>query len=351
MTSQYPRAKRRDCRWPIFIASLLALASIVVRTTSGDLHTSPDGFSAQWHLAAFLFRTVEGYVALLALMLAVLVCLRRARLAGIPLAVYAASILWSPCWSIIPKHPPSANGDTLRILGANLEFDESDTDRLLSVIAAADPDMILFQECTPRRHAALIAALTPRFPHQAAAFRDDIFGQAVFSRHAFVDAPELYPHGPLRDGARTGGVVGLQDPQIRVTLLLNNQPVVVQCVHLAALATANTLTENRRQAAWLADWAAHEPRGVVIMGDHNFTARSVQAATFRAAGLREAHASAGRGPGATWPDTGPLRHLPGFRIDQAYTGNGLVATESRVLGSTGSDHRPVLVNVGRVATH
>lgn len=326
-------------------AALIGVMAIGARVFTGELGTSPSSPLVDWYFAGFLFRTLEHWVAVGALGLAAVAVAVRARILAAGLAAYAVTILLS----MVIARPSGASiapeGPVWRVLSANLELGRSDTGRLIAEIERVRPDFVALQECTPARYAELVQLLSASFPFHAAAFRDDVFGQAVFSRQAFLGAPDAYPHGRLAENARRGWLVGLQDPQIRVAVSIAGREAVVQCVHLAPVVTSGTFVENRRQAAWLADWVSGETRGVVVVGDHNFTARSAQAAALRRAELVEAHEAVGRGVGATWPQKGPLKRLPGFRIDRVELGNGLVPVRAEVAGPIGSDHLPIVVDL------
>jgi endonuclease/exonuclease/phosphatase (EEP) superfamily protein YafD len=104
--------------------------------------------------------------------------------------------------------------------------------------------------------------------------------------------------------------------------------------------------ETWAQLGALVDRVDGEPLPAVFAGDFNFTPRSAQAGRLRRAGLTEAHALGGRWRGATWPATGAAALSPGIRLDQAYMTGELACVRSRVLGRNGSDHCPIVVDIG-----
>ena len=89
----------------------------------------------------------------------------------------------------------------------------------------------------------------------------------------------------------------------------------------------------------------------MIVGDFNFTQMTAEYGRLRAAGLRSTHDLAGYGVGNTWgPKWYPwLNRLPGVRIDQMLISRELTATAHHVGGDTGSDHRPIIAEVGFAA--
>lgn len=297
---------------------------------------------------AFMARTFGFHMGLgLGLMVVLAAVVRRRRLAGCA-AVLGAVLAGPGVVSGFRSSPAipggvGAGAPVLTVMSANLLVGHADEDALLAEIARHDPDLLIFQEYTPAKADVLVRALAARYPHRHEAMRGHAFGGAVFSRLPFVGEPEDAPHAELRAdaGLREGGVVGIQDPQIRVVVEFAGAPVVVQNIHDAPPIGGSYLAEQRRFIGWLARWAAAEPRAVLIAGDFNSTPESVNAADLRAAGLTEAHAAAGVGRGGTWPTDGPLSWVPRVRIDQVWA-RGLRCVSSVVGEPNASDHRPVV---------
>lgn len=314
------------------------------RLVSGDLEGAGHAhLLAFW--VAFMARTFGFHMGLgLGVVVLLAAVLRRWRLAGAA-AVLGAVLAGPGAWSGLRSPPAIPAGPVLTVMSANLLVGHAEEGALLAEIARHDPDLLIFQEYTPEKAAVLVPALAVRYPHRHEAMRGHAFGGAVFSKLPFVGEPEEAPHAELRAelGAalRRGGVVGIQDPQIRVVIEFAGAPVVVQNVHDAPPMGGSYLAEQRRFIGWLARWAAGEPRAVLIAGDFNSTPESVNAADLRAAGLTEAHAAAGVGRGGSWPTEGLLSWLPRVRIDQVWT-KGLRCVSSAVGAPNASDHRPVV---------
>jgi endonuclease/exonuclease/phosphatase (EEP) superfamily protein YafD len=274
--------------------------------------------------------------------IALLLRLRRTALLTAPVLIWT---IGAAAWSSIPHRRADPASLSLTLMSANLLVHSPDVKKLLGEIDATAPDVIVMQEYTAAKGEQLRPALREQYPHIVEAMRNDAFGQAVYSKRPFLTPPELHPQGVLARGARTEGVVGLADPQIRVTIDLDGRELVVQNVHFVPPMSPQRFAEQRRQVEWLAEWLADETRSLIVLGDFNSTPESAQSALLREAGLRDAHHEGGSGRGTSWPDVGPLRHLPGIRIDQAFVGGELVCDESRLGGSIGSDHRPLLIRV------
>lgn len=297
---------------------------------------------------AFMGRTYVFHMGLAAGVIAAAAALaRRIRLAGCAVGL-AAALAGPGLWAQAPRgQPVHASGPVFRVMSCNLLVGHSHVEEVLAAVAKHDPDVILFQEYSPRTAEGLVRGLRERYPYRAEAMRDHAFGEAVFSKLAFVGEPEHFPHEPIREGARQGGVVGIQDPQIRVVVDWRGTEVVVQDVHTVPPMGGSYLAEQRKFIGWLAGWAKGETRPVVIAGDFNSTPESHNAADLRAAGLVEAHAAAGRGRGGTWPTDGPLAWFPPVRIDMIWASAGLRCVNSEVCERNASDHRPVVAEFVR----
>ncbi len=135
------------------------------------------------------------------------------------------------------------------------------------------------------------------------------------------------------------------DPQIRAVLQIASQQVVVQNVHVPPPVTLDRFQRQCRIATRLAEWAAAQSRPVIIAGDFNATEESLPMRLFGAARLTNAFSAQGFGRGTTWIDIGPLRLLPGFRIDHILCGGGVRPVAAQVGPSINSDHRPLFARL------
>lgn len=300
-----------------------------------------DGWLAFAALCGQTFRFHLGFAVAAALLVALAV---RARRAAVLLVLLLVPTLGARAVTYAPRPAGldaggseiAADGPGLTVFSANLLYGRGDTGALLAQIAAADPDVVLFQEYTPGS-AAFEAALRATHPHAVVWPREDAFGQAVFSRLPFTSPPEIWRGPP-------GSVI----PLIACEVAVGDARVAVWNVHtLPPVGSRNTI-EQRRMVAWIAARAegtlarADAPDGLVVAGDFNAPYRTNHLRELRAAGLAEAHAWAGRGPGSTWPRLGWKRHFPGIRLDHVLFAGGLRATRASVGADFGSDHRPVV---------
>jgi len=247
----------------------------------------------------------------------------------------AAVTLGPECAAYWPASPPSIGEPRCRMMSVNLLFLNNDREPLCREILASDPDILFLQEYTDGWHSYLEPRLTGRLPHHHWVCREDSFGLAVYSRYRFIEPPE--DHLPL----------GLAiEPQMRAVIDLAGRPLVVYNVHLLPPRNLEYFTEHRQQLADLCKMLSTETRPIILAGDFNFTGRDPHAAVIAATGMKECYRQAGWGRCATWPVNSVLRWLPGLRLDHIYVGNGLGCAQYRTGTGCGSDHRPVLAEIG-----
>ena len=95
---------------------------------------------------------------------------------------YAAALMISAV--VTPWYLDSVDdtGDsTLKLLSANVLSTNVEHDKLFTLIAAEQPDLVFLQEVSPQWESAL-AALHADYPHHYVEVRDGKFGIALFSR-------------------------------------------------------------------------------------------------------------------------------------------------------------------------
>lgn len=253
--------------------------------------------------------------------------------ASVPMVVWC---LGPAVWLCVRPGPGVVEGDgaTLTVMSANLMYGRADAAALAGLIERERPDVVCLQEYTPAMHARLEPLLRGAYGHVVTWQREDAFGQAVFSRLAFVGEAEGVP-----------GVGEWRMPQGSVVVEVGGERVRVVNVHVLPPAALRLVQEQRRQVAWLAEDVEERGGAVVLAGDFNAPIWTGHLRELRAAGLEGAHAARGVGRGSTWPGVGWKRWAPGIRLDHVLFGGGVGCVEARVLEGVGSDHRPVVARL------
>jgi endonuclease/exonuclease/phosphatase (EEP) superfamily protein YafD len=88
----------------------------------------------------------------------------------------------------------------------------------------------------------------------------------------------------------------------------------------------------------------NETGPVVLLGDFNLTQHHRWYDELIDAGFSDCHHALGEGSATTWPN-GHVP-LPPIRLDQVFVRGGLVCLAIREGAGEGSDHRPVIVDLG-----
>lgn len=235
-------------------------------------------------------------------------------------AVYAASFR--------ERTPPAACGASVRVMSANLLMVNPDPTALAQEIRAADPDILMLQELSPRWVEALQdAGVWARWPYGEAIAREDSFGSAI-----------RFKRPPL-----SSSVFELDSlPQTRGSVALGTGELEIWNIHILPPRTFAYWRAYRFQADLLLD-AAREQTGPFLMGgDFNSPGMSRFVRQMRDV-MDDAWDLAGEGPGHTWPNG--VFPLPPLRLDHLYLSRDLTVSEISIGVGAGSDHRPLLATL------
>lgn len=215
----------------------------------------------------------------------------------------------------------------LRLAALNLFFVNRAHDQAIAWVRRARPEVAVFVEASPAWQQAL-QALEVDYPHRLSIANGPRDGLLVLSRW------------PLRDPRLVPGRRDL----LFVTVDKPGHPLRLAAVH------ASWPLLPRHQAQRAADFAAiaAEARAAAraglpyaALGDYNISPFSPHfAQLLEAGGLRSA--SAGRGWQPTWPTFLPPL---GIQIDHALVTPDLQVTRFERGAGTGSDHRPIVVDL------
>jgi endonuclease/exonuclease/phosphatase (EEP) superfamily protein YafD len=247
-------------------------------------------------------------------------------------------------WVSLPSAGPTAERPGLVAMTFNLEVSSRLAAESVAFLRGMPADVMGLQELTPDVADAIDAdaALVVRYPHRALFPEPGAFGSGILSRH------------PLRD------VVSEQRPdRVAATVDTPTGPIRFLTGHPPppgigrgpfGLPTGFDPTErdelNREVRRWIEEaLAGSDP--VVVVGDFNTAAGEAQFGPLTA-GLRDAHAEAGLGPGWTyrpralaWLGTGLVR------IDLVLAGPGVAPVASTVACPRVGDHCAVVATLVR----
>ena len=286
-------------------------AALVGLSFLGALHPAFDSLAhLRPHLAfvallAGLFAFIAGPLPLRALGLAALAA------GGIGLASVAAYV--------VPRGPLTANAGepTRTLLQMNVLY-SADIGPALALIRDLQPDLVTLQEVAGPMMPQLSALAGYALASCPGAER---FAPVILSRHGFADAP----------GCERG-------PPLARRVELDGRPLTVISEHLSwpwPFPQQRAIAERIPRLATL-------PAPLIAGGDFNGTAWSVAMGRYAEA----SGAAPVAGIGLTFLDKRlPQALVPwiGLAIDNVLVSPGVRVVDARMLGPTGSDHRPVLV--------
>jgi endonuclease/exonuclease/phosphatase (EEP) superfamily protein YafD len=249
----------------------------------------------------------------------------------------AAALIFGPLMGLHLSLPHRA-GRSVRLLTYNVWFGMRDPQAIAEEIAAADPDIVLFQAAS---HPADVAVQRPPF---ATYLHDDQFvlasryparvvGQGTFINARWhrqwvrysVDTPlgtldvfNVHPHSAR--GLIHGGVRGLfrDDPDGPLPFL-------------------------ERQLAEIGEESRRAGPLLVVAGDFTVPEGGSMLPRYFG-GLTDAFAESGVGYGYTFPLVGRLP-APWMRLDRVLLGAGLRSVRAELVGDRGSDHAALSVEI------
>ena len=239
-------------------------------------------------------------------------------------------VLMLALWPQVPPGGRAEDGPGVRIYWANLYAGNADVEAIDRSITQAGADILMITELGAGPDAQL-ARLLRKYPHRALGSRVD--GLLGPNRSLIASR---YPLDRIRYGVKW------EEPPVAAVAETPLGPISLIGVHLTRPWPYQYQWGQIIQTMSLTDWAKDMARPLIVAGDFN----SVASARIGRQVRKDNDLAAAPG----WPGSWPAA-LPGaarINIDQVYHSKDL-AVVSRTLGAaTGSDHRPVIVEVRRV---
>lgn len=259
-------------------------------------------------------------------------CFRRWLLAALATVavVFHVAMLATTVGSTEPVTDAARAAPRLRVVTANVRFDNFDRDALAHELLAADADVVLLQEITPGWVRALSAAgFDAEYPYSVN-YPNGAGGQAVYSRLPLLDVQramrEFWPTYSAR--IEVGGRA-------------------VSLVDVHAIGPPQGMDKHRDTVDSILDVTRSMPEPRVVAGDFNATPYNETMHRFEALGLDSAFERRGRGLDVTWPN-GERLFPPPIQVDHVLVDDGIVVLDVDTLRGTGSDHQPIVVDLAIV---
>jgi vancomycin resistance protein VanJ len=280
-----------------------------------------------------LLSLLAPYVALLAVVFIPIAIAARTRSVVLPLAVAVLLFIvrFGGEWTSI-----GAGTSTPDVFVAtwNLQAGVNTGRTALAMLQDRGVDIVALQELTPEVAAAIDSdeALTTMYPHRVLEARASVSGMGILSRYP-IDRPD-YATDPVRLEAR----LRLPDGEL---VLIDAHPFHADLELVSGIPIGMDPVDRDRELALLkarVDELEAAGSTVLLMGDFN-TAPTELAFGFVAAGLHDAHADVGWGPGWTWrPTAGESLGIGLLRIDRVLSTAGLVPVSSAISCPPAGDH-------------
>lgn len=318
-----PPPERRRRRW--YVTALLVLLAAAFIVFSGVRLFGIDG---NGYAAALLALTpyVTGAGLLLGL---ITLAARRWFIGGVVLII--GLIMGA---SLVPRAmtdtQPSARGDQLRVMSANLLIGRADATAVLDLVREGRVDVLSLQELTPEAVAALDqAGLGAELPYR------------VFQPNSGVTGSGLASRFPLRELSPAES--GVEPSTSAQPAALVDLPGRVDVQVVAVHTWAPVVGGNEANAAWRRELSGlpkadrkDTPR--ILIGDFNATLDHVGMRDLLVGGYADAADERGDGFTPTWPAG---LWPPPVTIDHVLVDSRMAVEHYEVFTLPGSDHRAI----------
>jgi endonuclease/exonuclease/phosphatase (EEP) superfamily protein YafD len=225
----------------------------------------------------------------------------------------------------VSSSPAQRDLAQLRLLVLNVQTGNHEYAQVASLIARTDPDVVGLTELTPAWANGLRTALEP-YRSRRLEPQDGAYGIGLYSKLPLAAAGiERFP----ADGP----------PTVVATVTVAGEPVDLVLTHVHT-PFAGAIHDRQLQA--LGEARPRLGSRLAVCGDFNAVPWSGPLRHFAdTTELRTIHG--GYGLGGTWPAGAAVLRLP---IDNCLISEGLTALDRRVGPNVGSDHLPLIVELG-----
>ena len=218
-------------------------------------------------------------------------------------------------------------GNDFRICSMNVLSTNRDFQKALDVINEEDPAILVIQELSPP-WVQQFKALDKKYPYQKLAPQNGNFGLGIYSKFPMSNTEIKM-------------LCDVEIPTIITDIEIDNKTITVIGTHptpplLHGFYNRNTQFRNLNKLV------KEQKNPVILTGDLNCTSFSYSLNLLTdGANLKDTRLGFGLQP--TWSSDIPLVNIP---IDHCFISEELKTANRRVGNSTGSDHHPIIVDIG-----
>ena len=258
------------------------------------------------------------------------------------LPVAALIILYAP--QFLPSLQSQSAESTFRVMVHNVWRGNQDLDALIAQIQEQDPDIIGLHEFTDPLRAALLRELSQTYPYQ-----QTVPHVGLLSRYP-IESCQAFRMGANRGDPGPWAQACVIDIQGRTITVFNVHPRSPSLIGedvpwlpfrvLTGLAEEGTVHDNQD----LKQRIAETEGPVLVIGDLNITDQQKYYKPL-IQGLHDAFRQAGWGMGFTF-SRWPHLNFCTWRIDYIFYSSELLALSAATGDFAGSDHRPVIADLG-----
>jgi endonuclease/exonuclease/phosphatase family metal-dependent hydrolase len=267
---------------------------------------------------------------------------------GVLTALWLFLYLWFPFYEKpgVVEHP-------LKVMTFNLLYKNQNLDSVANAISKSDPDIVALQEITETQGKVLKNKLSANYPYTSFSSPHNILGVATFSKWKIERSSQI----PIQIGYSQLVTIKHKNKNFH---LVNIHTESIEPLDVFGQGTRILKAYQRREElifgilAYLKN-ASAPLEDTILLGDFNSTEGNKLYRIIQAAGFTDSY----RAVNSIFPNsfTFPnnllglfnreMKTFPILRIDYIYTGSHFKPISGYIFsGNTGSDHKPVIMNLG-----
>jgi endonuclease/exonuclease/phosphatase (EEP) superfamily protein YafD len=301
--------------WSLFSLPVVAVSALAILGFAGRLWWGFDLFS-HFRVQYFVILAVSALVYLLG---------KQYIASGIAAGLSVINLALVVPLYFRSHTDPANEGNTYRLLVANVLGPNQDYDLIIALIQKEQPDFIVLVEPSQAWLKAM-EIIQADYPYSRGEAREDNYGIAFYSRIQ-ADVIEIRSFGEA------------DVPSVVAHLNLSGQPVMIIGTHPPPPKGEQNSRLRNQQLSVLADFIRSQAGQKICCGDMNMTPWSPHFRDLiQKSGLHDSARGFGFQP--SWPVDKPLFLIP---IDQCLISSGIIVHERAIGPNIGSDHYPIFV--------